>query len=88
MAIKLLIDNYRVWWQKPRSVGEGEHSREVSFLELFYDLVYVVLISLLAHQFAQDVSWFGLAKFSFIFFFFFGCGPTACFTTSYMDRTM
>ncbi len=71
MALKLLIDNYRVWWQKPRSVGEGEHSREVSFLELFYDLVYVVLISLLAHVFAQDVSWLGLGKFVFIFFFIF-----------------
>ena len=33
--------HYRVWWQKPKRYAEQEEERKVSFLELFYDLVYV-----------------------------------------------
>lgn len=41
--------------------------RRVSFLELFYDLVYVVLIGQLAHTLAEDVSWSGVLDFAVVF---------------------
>ena len=51
---------FRKWWQVPRRAGEPHRDRRVSFLELFYDLVYVVLISQLAHSFSQDISLIGV----------------------------
>ena len=42
--------------QPPRRHGEAIHDRLVSPLELFYDLVYVVCISRVAHTLAEDVS--------------------------------
>jgi low temperature requirement protein LtrA len=39
-----LIRNFRSWWRPSRRVGE-QQDRAVSFLELFYDLAYVVLIA-------------------------------------------
>ena len=38
------------YWQPPRAHGEVIEDRSVSFLELFYDLVYVVVIAQAAHQ--------------------------------------
>lgn len=35
---------YRSWWQKPLKVVDRPDEREVSFLELFYDLAYVVIV--------------------------------------------
>ena len=59
--------SFRTWWQVPRRAGEPHRDRRVSFLELFYDLVYVVLISQLAHSFSQDISLVGVGKFAFLF---------------------
>ncbi len=57
----------RVWWERPRlRVGE-EDERRVSWLELFFDLVFVVIVSQLAHILAQHVSWDGLATYSLLF---------------------
>jgi low temperature requirement protein LtrA len=42
-------------------------SREVSFLELFYDLVYVVLIDRIAHHLASDVSGRTIREFCLVF---------------------
>ena len=46
----LLKDNFRSWWQYPRKVEDRSEHRSVAFLELFYDLVYVVFIAELAHS--------------------------------------
>ena len=32
---------FRLWWQPPRRLMDRETDRQVTFLELFYDLVYV-----------------------------------------------
>jgi low temperature requirement protein LtrA len=40
----------------------------VTFLELFFDLVFVVLISQLAHRLAEHPSWSGVGWFVFLFF--------------------
>jgi hypothetical protein len=45
--------------QPPRRHGEPILHRAVSYLELFYDLVYVVCISQASHTLAGDVSWAG-----------------------------
>jgi low temperature requirement protein LtrA len=41
--------------------------RSVSFLELFYDLVFVVLIAQIAHTLAGNATWTGLRDFVVVF---------------------
>ncbi len=47
---------HRYFWQPPRAHGDVIERRDVSFLELFYDLVYVVVISQAARHLATDVT--------------------------------
>jgi low temperature requirement protein LtrA len=65
--MSLFTRNFRLWWQPPRKVGTGPDERQVTFLELFYDLVYVVLIAELAHALATHLGWAGLGGFAFLF---------------------
>lgn len=51
----------------PRPHGHVLEDRTVSFLELFYDLVFVVLIAQVAHTLAGDVSWIGFRNFTIVF---------------------
>ena len=57
----------RTWARPPRAHGEVIEDRTVSFLELFYDLIYVVLISQISHTLAADVSWGGVGRFAVVF---------------------
>ena len=58
----------RRWFRTPpRQHGEVDYGREVSFLELFYDLVYVVVIGQAAHHLAEHVGWQGVADFAIVF---------------------
>ncbi|TWP35579.1 low temperature requirement protein A [Leekyejoonella antrihumi] len=57
----------RYFWQPPRAHGDVVPGREVSFLELFYDLVYVVVVSQVAAQLGADVTWAGLGRFAVVF---------------------
>lgn len=59
--------SFRRWWQPPRSISEREEERSITFLELFYDLVYVVLISQLAHALSVHVDLAGVVGFVFLF---------------------
>ena len=59
--------NFRKWWQPPRSAQDREKERSVTFLELFYDLVYVVIIAELAHALAEHLTWQGVGEFAFLF---------------------
>ncbi len=62
------IDQFRrYFWQPPRAHGEIIEDRSVSFLELFYDLVYVVVIASAAHHLAEHVTWRGALEFSVVF---------------------
>ena len=57
------------WWQPPRlRIGsdEAEH-RHATWLELFYDLVFVVAVSQLAHYLSKDVSISGFLGFVVLF---------------------
>ncbi len=65
--MNLLRQTFRLWWQKPRRYADQEDERSVTFLELFYDLVYVVVVAELAHSLAAHVSLTGLGEFAFLF---------------------
>jgi low temperature requirement protein LtrA len=59
----------RTWWQKPSLRHDEEEGleRRVGWLELFFDLYFVVTIAELAHNLAENVSWTGLGQFIFLF---------------------
>ena len=57
----------RSWWQAPRRVADRITDRRVSFLELFYDLVFVVIIAETAHRLSTHLDWHGLAVFAGMF---------------------
>ncbi|MFW2340701.1 MAG: low temperature requirement protein A [Acidimicrobiia bacterium] len=55
------------FWLPPRPHGEIIEDRTVSFLELFYDLVFVVLIGRASHTLSEHVSWQGVFDFAVVF---------------------
>jgi low temperature requirement protein LtrA len=57
----------RKWWGAPTRFDDRKYERKVSWLELFYDLVYVAAISQLTHHIAAHPSW-GSITFSFLLF--------------------
>lgn len=61
-------DGIRAWFTRPpRRHGEIIEDRVVSPLELFYDLVFVVFVSEIAHTLAIDVSARGVLDFGVLF---------------------
>lgn len=67
-ARRRVRSGFRTWFRSPpRRHGEVIYTREVSFLELFYDLVYVVLIAQIAHHLAEHLSWEGILEFAIVF---------------------
>jgi low temperature requirement protein LtrA len=57
----------RQWWERPKLRVDIEEERRVSWLELFFDLVYVVVIAQLAHALSEHVSWSGVATYILLF---------------------
>src|SRR5207253_10619994 len=56
---------FKQWLSRPpRPHGAIRFARRVSFLELFYDLVYVAVIGQASHQLAQHVSVRGAVEFA------------------------
>ena len=58
---------FRRWWQPPRPASNRPEERRITFLELFYDLVYVVIIAELSHALAGNISLAGIGSFVFLF---------------------
>src|SRR5215217_4510424 len=56
-----------LWWGAPKNFNERKNERKISWLELFYDLVYVAAIGQLTHQVAAHPSW-RTAGYSFLLF--------------------
>lgn len=50
-----------------RSGQESETERHATWLELFYDLVFVAAVSQLSHSLGDDYSWTGMFHFAFLF---------------------
>ena len=60
----------KTWLQPPRlRIGKGNEAehRHATWLELFYDLVFVVAVSQLAHNLSKDVSLTGFLSFTALF---------------------
>jgi low temperature requirement protein LtrA len=57
----------RQLWRPPRAHGEQPRDRVVGPLELFYDLVVVVLVAQAAHHLAGHLTWRGLGEFAAVF---------------------
>ena len=55
----------QVWFKPSLVVHEGH--RKVSWLELFYDLFFVVTISQLAHKLHGELDWYSLIKYTVLF---------------------
>lgn len=57
------------WWQRPqlRTDAEEHRERRVTWLELFFDLVFVVVIAELSHSLAEHVNWEGVLAFILLF---------------------
>lgn len=62
-----MIQNFRIWWQVPRNIADRPEHRTVTFLELFYDLIYVVLIAQLNHALAESITFAHALEFAFLF---------------------
>ena len=54
----------RQWWQKPQLRREEDRNihRRVSWLELFFDLFFVVIISSVSHNVSVNLSWTGISE--------------------------
>jgi low temperature requirement protein LtrA len=62
------VGRFRRWfWRPPRAHGEVIEDRTVGFLELFYDLVYVVVVAQAAHHLAAHLTARGVLEFAVIF---------------------
>jgi low temperature requirement protein LtrA len=57
----------RSLWQPPRPHGEQPRERMVGPLELFYDLVVVVLVAQAARHLAEHLTWRGVGEFTAVF---------------------
>lgn len=57
----------RSLWRPPRPTSEVVEDRRVTFLELFYDLVYVVVIAEVGHFLAGHVDAAGISRAAFLF---------------------
>jgi low temperature requirement protein LtrA len=61
------MSRYNYFWQRPRTHREVLAERRVTFLELFYDLVYVVLIARIALGLHDHVDGRSVAAFGILF---------------------
>jgi len=59
---------FRRLWQPPTRYEDRARERHVSFLELFFDLVFVVIVAQLAHRLAEHPDWAGVGWFVFLFY--------------------
>jgi low temperature requirement protein LtrA len=58
---------YNIWWGPPRKFSTSIQDRKISWLELFYDLVYVIVISRTTHQLAINPSAQGILDYMLLF---------------------
>ena len=58
----------RRFWSPPARFADRPTDRRVTFLELFFDLVFVVVIAQLAQRLAEHPSWGGVGWFVFLFY--------------------
>jgi low temperature requirement protein LtrA len=62
------INGLRRLWRPPGRFEDRNPDRRVTFLELFFDLVFVAVIAQMAHTLAVRPSWSGVGWFVFLFY--------------------
>lgn len=74
-------------WQPPqlRSADEGLAERRATWLELFYDLVFVAAIAQLAHGLSGEIGLWGFVEFTFLFIPIWWCWVGATFYATRFD---
>lgn len=55
------------WWGAPKKFNIEKEERKISWLELFYDLVYVIAISAITHRVATNFSIHELLDYLYLF---------------------
>jgi len=59
------------WWGPPKKFDPHFQERRISWLELFYDLIYVIAISRITHHLAMHISFEGFLQYACLFFLIF-----------------
>lgn len=62
-----LSKKFTIWWGPPKKFSTDKSERRITWLELFYDLVYVIAIARLVHQLAHHISFGGFVEFVCLF---------------------
>src|SRR5438445_310217 len=53
----MTVKSANLWWGPPKNFSDRTKERKISWLELFYDLAYVAVISQLTQHLAGHPSW-------------------------------
>jgi len=69
------------WWGAPRKFSTETIDRKVSWLELFYDLVYMIAIAKITHQFSENMNVSGFLDYLYFFIMIFSAGSMAVYIT-------
>lgn len=56
-----------IWWGPPKKFSNKFEERKISWLELFYDLVYVIAISRITHYVGSHLAITGLIDYTYLF---------------------
>lgn len=59
------------WWGPPKKFDPHFEERRISWLELFYDLVYVIAISRITHHLARGINWDSFLEYACLFILIF-----------------
>jgi low temperature requirement protein LtrA len=59
------------WWGPPKKFDPNFQERRISWLELFYDLVYVIAISRITHHLAMHINFEGFLQYACLFILIF-----------------
>lgn len=59
------------WWGAPKKFDRDIKERRISWLELFYDLVYVIAIARITHHLSQHISINGFLEYASLFILIF-----------------
>ena len=59
--------NFNIWWGPPKHFSAKIAERKISWLELFYDLVYVIVISKVTHHLANHAHAIDILDYAYLF---------------------
>jgi low temperature requirement protein LtrA len=65
--MKKLNKNFSIWWGPPKDFNTDHAERKVSWLELFYDLVYVIAIARITHNLSHHLNAEGFFEYICLF---------------------